>query len=231
MSRVAIIAALHREIGSLVAGNHLQPDASLSRKKICIWTSRTAVVAIAGMGAQRASLAVEVALAAGSVSEIISVGWAGACGSNISVGTVLRPKTVVDVRTGERFQSVDGDGSTLATVATFAGPEEKRRLHAAYGATAVEMEAATVARLAEARGLPFRAIKAISDAVDSELPGIEEFHTADGQFREAAFGLHIALRPLLWRPVLKMAKGSKLAAENLCLELTREIERFRETNP
>lgn len=231
MSRVAIIAALRREIASLVAAHAWNHIPIPQNNCVFVWANDNAVVAIAGMGAQRASLAVEAALATGPVSQIISVGWAGACGGGISVGTVLRPTTVVDVRTGERFECVDGDGSTLATVSAFAGPEEKRRLHAAYGATAVEMEAATVARLAEAHRLPFRVIKAISDAEDFELPGIERFHTADGQFREAAFGLHVALRPWLWRPVLKMAKGSKLAAENLCLELTREIKRFRETNP
>jgi adenosylhomocysteine nucleosidase len=231
MSRVAIIAALHREIASLVPSYDLQRAAISGNKDVSLWTTDHSVVAIAGMGANRAALAVESALSTGPISEILSVGWAGGCGSGIQVGSVLRPSTVVDVRTGERFQCVGGDGSTLATVAAFAGPKEKRRLHEAYGATAVDMEAATVARLAEMRKLPFRAVKAISDAEDFELPGIERFHTEDGQFREAAFGLHVALRPRLWRPVLKMAKGSKLAAENLCAELGREIERFREMNP
>jgi adenosylhomocysteine nucleosidase len=141
------------------------------------------------------------------------------------VGAVVKPSTIVDARTGERFACADGDGSVLATVASFAGKDEKRRLHEAYDASAVEMEAATVARLAQAHGLPFLAVKAISDTVDFELPGIERFSTADGQFREAAFGAHVALRPWLWRPVLAMAKSSKLAAENLCAELELQIRR------
>lgn len=230
-TKVAIIAALEREIVSLVADKGWQRSARITHRGVSVWEGEYAVVAIGGMGAQRASFAVEAALVTGPVSEIISVGWAGACDSGISVGKVLRPSTVVDVRTGERFQCIDGDGSVLATVAAFAGLEEKRRLNAAYGATAVEMEAATVARLAEARGLPFRAIKAISDEADFELRGIGQFHTADGQFREAAFGLHVALRPWLWGAVFQMARGSKLAAENLCAELAREIEQFREKNP
>ena len=89
----------------------------------------------------------------------------------------------------------------------------------------VEMEAATVARLAEAHGLQCSAIKAISDAAEFEFPALSRFHTKDGQFREAAFGAYVAVRPWLWGAVLEMARGSKLAAGNLCRELELEIQR------
>jgi adenosylhomocysteine nucleosidase len=141
-------------------------------------------------------------------------------------GSIARPSTVINVRTGERFPCAGGDGSVLATVASFAGLNEKRRLYDAYGVGTVEMEAATVARLAQAHGLPFSAIKAVSDGADFELPGIERFHTAEGQFREAAFAVYAAFRPWLWRPVVKMAKGSKLAAANLCREIEFLIQRY-----
>jgi adenosylhomocysteine nucleosidase len=219
MTRVAIIAALEREVAPLVAEKRWQRDPKPHPKGVFVWTTENAVLALAGMGGHRAALAVEAALATGPISEIISAGWAGACAPGAQVGSVARPLTVVDVRTGERFLCQNGDGSVLATVASFATPAEKLRLHAAYGASVVEMEAATVARLAQAHGLPFSALKAVSDGADFELQGIERFHTADGQFREAAFALYAAFRPWLWRPVVKMAKGSKLAAGNLCREI------------
>jgi adenosylhomocysteine nucleosidase len=218
MSRIAIIAALPREVASLVAGKHWRREAGTS-PDVFVWTHEKAVVALAGMGEPRASLAVNAALATGPVEELVSVGWVGACAPGMPVGTIARPSTVISASTGERFTCREGDGSVLATVTTFAGTEEKRRLHATYGASTVEMEAAAVARLALAHRLSFRAIKAVSDASNFEIPGIERFYTSEGQFREAAFGAYVALRPKLWRPVVTMAKGSKFAAEQLCREL------------
>jgi len=229
MTRIVIIAALWREVAPLIQRNqnHWQRDANLHPKGVAVWISTDAVVAFAGMGESRVSLAVEAAFATGPVSELISVGWAGACVPGVRVGSIARPSTVVNARTGERYSCVTGDGSVLATVAAFAGSEEKLRLHAAYGASALEMEAATVARLAQAHELPFRAIKAISDAADFDFPAIARFHTADGQFREAAFAAYVACRPWLWKPVLQMAQSSKLAAESLCVEIDLQIQQLR----
>jgi adenosylhomocysteine nucleosidase len=223
MTRVAIIAALQREVAPLLADPRWQRDSSPHPKGVFVWTTENAVLAFAGMG-RRAALAVEAALAAGPISEIVSAGWAGACVPGAQVGSLVRPSTIVDARTGERFPCVNGDGSVLATVASVAGIDEKRRLYDAYGASTVEMEAATVARLAQAHGLPFSALKAISDGADFELQGVERFHTAEGQFREAAFAVYAAFRPWLWQPVVKMAKGSKLAAGNLCREIDLRIQ-------
>jgi adenosylhomocysteine nucleosidase len=223
MTRTVLIAALHREVSALVADKGWQCDSRPHPQGVSVWTSDKAVVVFAGMGEQRAAMAVEAALTTGPVSELISVGWAGACVAGAEVGSVVQPSTVVNVQTGERYPCLRGDGSVLATVASFAGQNEKLRLNQTYNATTVEMEAAAVARLAQIHGLPFRAIKAISDASDFEFPAITRFYTSDGQFREAAFGFYVALRPNLWRPVLQMAKGSKLAAEHLCAEIRRQI--------
>jgi adenosylhomocysteine nucleosidase len=111
-----------------------------------------------------------------------------------------------------------------------ASVEEKQRLSLSYYASAVDMEAAAVGRIARARELPFRTIKAISDAHDFELPGMEGFTTPDGQFREAAFGLHLVIHPSLWKPVATLAKGSKLAAGNLQAAIGEHISHTRETS-
>ena len=88
----------------------------------------------------------------------------------------------------------------------------------------MSLDKATVARIARARELPFYAIKAISDDIDFELPDMVRFTTPDGQFREAAFGLHVALRPALWKLVLTLAKSSKLAAQHLSTEIEARIQ-------
>ena len=223
MTRIAIIAALEREVAPLVAEKRWRRDSKPHPQGVFFWTIENAVLALAGMGERRAALAVEAALATGPISKIVSAGWAGACVPGVQVGSIVRPSTIVDVRTGQRFSCQQGDGTVLATVASFATAAEKRRLHDAYGAGTVEMEAATVARLAQVRGLPFSALKAVSDGADFELPGMERFHTADGQFREAAFAVYAAFRPWLWRPVVRMARGSQLAAANLCRKIDLKV--------
>ncbi len=76
-----------------------------------------------------------------------------------------------------------GEG-VLVSVATVAGVEQKEKLAKSYGAQAVDMEAAAVAKGAEARGVAFSAVKVISDEVDFELPSMERFISVDGQFQD-----------------------------------------------
>jgi adenosylhomocysteine nucleosidase len=77
------------------------------------------------------------------------------------------------------------------------------------------MEAATVARLAAMRGIPFRAVKAVSDAHDFELEGLSRFSSADGSFRTGAFALHTALRPGKWGKAMELGRGSSRALAGL----------------
>lgn len=220
MSRIAIIAAMPREIASLVKG--WKYDDALRPQKVFVWESERAIVVCAGMGEQRAAMAVDAACARGDVHELVSVGWAGAVHGGLRMGSVHRPVRVIDGTTGQRFACAGGSG-VLVTVTAVADAAEKQRLHMTYNADLVDMEAATVARLAEARGLKFRAVKAVSDELDFEMKELAKFNTPDGQFREGAFGLHVVLRPWLWSDVLAMARNSKKSAEALCAALRDEL--------
>ncbi len=216
--RIAIIAALPREISGLV-GKHA-PDPVLLRQGIHLYDLGSAVVVGAGMGGTRASLAFEAAMASGPVRLALSAGLAGSCAPQLTAGSVAEASAVIDARTGERFSgSTTVPGVTLATTAAIASVGEKSRLAATYGAAMVDMEAATVARLARAHGIPFRAVKGISDAHDFELASLSRFEGRHGHFRTAAFALHTALRPHLWRPAAKLGRESNraLAALWVCL--------------
>ncbi len=223
--KVAIVAALPREVAGLVHG--VKPDAKLLRRKIVLYRLPNAVVVAAGMGAGRAALALEAALACGGVTALLSVGVAGACDPDLRVGDVIRAGVVVDARTGERFGNSQSR-QVLVTGAEIASVAEKRRLFAAYHAGAVDMEAATVARIAWAQGLYFAAIKAISDDAEFELQALGRFATADGQFREGAFGLYAATRPAMWGKVMQLARNSKLAVDALTRELESQLAWYRE---
>jgi adenosylhomocysteine nucleosidase len=207
---IAIIAALPREIAGLVRG--VKPKEALVRQGIYLYRLPGAIVVAGGMGAARVALAVNAALAVTDVSMLISTGLAGACSASVNAGSVLEANVVVETRTGERFDTMAaGSGMVLATTEAIASVREKARLHATYGAQLVDMEAATVARLARARGLSFRAIKGVSDAHDFELDALGKFGGRHGGFRTGAFALHTALRPGRWGKAMELGRGSSAA--------------------
>lgn len=210
---LALIAALPREIASLVRGT--RPDATLLRRNIHLHRLPGAIVAAAGMGAARAAFAVEAALAAAPIGTLVSTGLVGACTSALHPGEVSEAGLVIDADTGERFTTRSPQSPTLVTTPGIASVSEKSRLAATYNASMVDMEAATVARLASAHSLGFRAIKAVSDAHDFELAALNRFATPDGQFRTLAFALHTALRPQLWSTASALGRHSSLALRNL----------------
>jgi adenosylhomocysteine nucleosidase len=106
-----------------------------------------------------------------------------------------------------------------------AGKEQKTRLSKAYGATAVDMEAAAVAQGAQARGVEFRVFKVISDAADFNLPAVDRFVAADGRFQSVRFACHVALRPWLWGATISLARNSAKASRALSDALTSYLGR------
>jgi adenosylhomocysteine nucleosidase len=217
--KIGIIAALPREVSALVKGWERRSVAG----NVTVYTNGDAVVACAGMGAARVALAVKAAMDALPVTDLISVGLAGACDPKLRVGEIVRASVVVDAKTGERFGESQREPVLVSTDA-IASVREKARLHASYGAGAVDMEAATVARLAQAHGLGFHAIKAISDEADFELAELARFSTAEGQFREGAFALHAALHPAMWGKVIALGRNSSKAVSALTEALRAELD-------
>jgi len=219
-SRIAIVAALEREVRPLTRGwrREAAPDG------VTVYSSEKAVVAFAGMGVDRAGAAAAAALSFGPAHRLISVGWAGALHSGIRCGGVWRVGTVIDPTNGEIYDTADAGErlshtAVLVTTDHVISAREKKHLHDRLSADLVDMEALAVARVARARGIPFQAVKAVSDEYDFDLPGMEQFATPEGRFREAGFALYVALRPALWGRVARMARHSSTAAANLCAEL------------
>ena len=205
-AKIAVIAALPREIAGFVRG--LGADPALLRDGVWLYRMNGAVVVAAGMGAERAAGAVEAALLAGEVGMLISTGLAGGCVPGLEAGAVLEAGVVVDVATGERFGAGDGSGETLATVGAIAGVAEKGRLAERFGAVMVDMEAAGVARLALAKGVAFRAIKGVSDGYDFELSALAKFEGERGSFRTGAFAAYTAVRPWTWGKTITLGRVS-----------------------
>jgi adenosylhomocysteine nucleosidase len=211
---IALIAALPREIASLVQGTAADP--TLIPQGVWLYRLDEAVIVAAGMGAERAAVAVEAARsAAPGLKLLVSVGLAGACIAGLGAGSVVEAGTVVDAATGETFPAASGSSSTLATTAAIASVAEKARLAQTFGAAIVDMEAATVARIALTRGLSFRAIKGVSDAHDFELSALGKFEGRQGSFRTGAFAFYTAIRPWTWARAIRLGSGSTKALKSL----------------
>lgn len=219
MPRVAIVAAMFREVHPLV--RNMQPLKYLPDRRVQMYQNKSAVIAYAGMGCEPASLAARAALATGDVSALVSVGWAGGLNIQVQAGKVVQPATVIDALSGTRYQA-GGDQGTLVTVQLVAGLEEKRRLGEQYNGDYVDMEAASVAECAREAKLPFYCFKAISDAHDARLPDMNRFNR-NGQFSAWRFIAHVAVRPALWQAVSEMSRASLDSRDALCKRLEQWI--------
>lgn len=220
MSRLAIVAALEREVRPLTRHWRVSQKEHAGRT-FRFYENGEAVLVCGGIGAEPARRAAEAALVLYRPNLLYSVGYAGAVDPALKSGDLLKPARVINAGDGSRVDLAQGTGvllsdSSLATVT------QKSRLRESYGAQAVDMEASAVARAAAARGVAFQALKVISDEFNFELPATDGFVDNEGRFHEWRFGLHVALRPWLWLPVIQLARNSARATRVLCAEL-REI--------
>jgi len=182
-------------------------------RRFRLFENAEATLICGGIGAEAARRATESVIREANPVRVISAGFAGALDPALQVGHVLEPRTVINAADGVRTEIGGGEG-VLVSSPTVAGKEQKSRLSKAYGAIAVDMEAAAVARSAEAHGIKFLACKVISDTHDSRLPPIMHF-VKNGQFNTSGFVAHVAIRPWLWPGVVKLARNSALASKVL----------------
>ena len=223
MSRVAIIVAMEREVAPLIRGWEVR-EIEHGGRRYRLFERDDAVLVCGGIGAEAARRATEAVIEAARVERVVSVGFAGALDSTLNVGSVFEPRVVVNASDGARTDTGAGMG-TLVSFASVADQEQKKKLGLAYGAVAVDMEAAAVAQGAHSRGVEFAVVKAISDAADFSMPPTERFVTSAGQFRSGAFAAHVAIRPWYWARTVALARNSGKASHALCGAISEYLER------
>lgn len=106
---------------------------------------------------------------------LVSFGLAGAIADDLSVGDVVDADRVVDATGAVLWEGapvgVPGSrvGAILAVDAVVDDPAERRRLHAATGALAVDMESGAIARAGRLSGC----VRVISDTPARPLDGLD----------------------------------------------------------
>lgn len=222
MTRVAIIAAMPGELKPIVRG---WPHST--RGDVHFWAQRNEeeewIAACAGTGLDAATRAFTGIEDGGPIDLVLSIGWAGALTAACVAGQAYNVAGVIDAVTGERFNCEAGAGPYwLVTSPRVADEAEKRHFAALYKAALVDMEAAAVARLAAARGIPFYCIKGVSDSLDAQLPDFDRFIDPRGQFQTPKFVLFALPRPWLWPALVRMGENSRKASQSMA-ERLREL--------
>lgn len=146
--------------------------------------SQTVCVRLSGMGARAARLAAEDLVRKGSTA-LLSWGSAGALDPGLLSGSLVVPERVLSpdqagysvCRSWHRqiCRRLKGrielyTGAIIQSPVVLSDPAEKSALYERSGAIAVDMESAAVARVAKGTGLPFLAIRAISDTASMTVP-------------------------------------------------------------
>jgi len=220
--RLAIIAALQREIAPIIHG-WKHRDVEHGGKTLRFYESEKAVLVCGGIGASAAHLAAEAAVNTYHPEALVSAGLAGSLNSGVKVGEAFLAANVIDAASGKGYSTRSGI-RTLITANKILGSEEKRALAQRFAAHAVDMEAAAVAEVAAQAGLPFFAVKAISDELEFPMPPMDKFVDAHGNFATGKFVLHAALRPAMWPVAFRLARNTNLAARALAPLIQNLIE-------
>lgn len=222
MSRAAIVAALEREVRPLVKHWRVS-DKEHEGRRIRFFENGELVLICGGIGADAARRAAEAVIMLYEPGVVYSAGYAGALDPQVKVGEIIRPARVVNAGDGSSVQ-ISGGSGVLVSYPAVANPEQKEKLRESYQAQAVDMEAAAVARAADARGVSFSALKVISDESDFPFPPTDRFVDSEGRFHEMSFAWFVAIRPWLWLRVMRLARNSGRASRILC-EQIRKLEK------
>src|SRR5271166_615424 len=101
MSRIAIIAAMEREVAPLIRSWKIRTIEHDGRQYRLFENGEAALVC-GGIGSEAARRATEAVIREVKPLRVISVGFAGALDAALQVGHVLEPRTVINVADGVR---------------------------------------------------------------------------------------------------------------------------------
>lgn len=220
MTKVAIIAALERELHPFVEG-WVRRSLNHEGKRFCCFENGEMIAVAGGIGCRQAEWAARAVMEEFQPQILVSAGLAGALIRSLKVGSIVTPNVIVDSATGAEYRCQaggDGDvlgGGVLVSAGEIAGPESKARLAECFHALLVDMEAAGVARVAAEAGAGYRCVKAISDEFEFAMPPMGRFVSAEGDFQTRQFAVWASLHPRYWPATVQLARNSARAIRAL----------------
>jgi nucleoside phosphorylase len=181
------------------------------------------VVGLIGVGPAAARAATERLLGAlgddgTAVAHVIVSGIAGGIAEDLEVGDTVLPERVTDLASGRSFlaAAVPGHANarTIATVGELILDPARLATLASDGIDVLDMETAAVAEVAEARHVPWSAVRVISDRPRDGLldEGIMTMLRPDGSVDPLAAIKHIATHPSRLPKLVRLGRDAGAAA-------------------
>ncbi len=188
-----------------------------------------------GPGRHRAEAAALFMMMRYPVTSVISFGFAGGLTDEVKVGDVVLCRRLhdgavhgprspyqsdeglitlaVQVPLGDAVRAVLGSSVTVDGVVI--EPRQKRALREASGADAVDMEGYWVADVAADAGVPFLAVRAISDPVTQRLPPFDRWISTQGRWQMRRAAAHLLAHPLELAALPALYRNAQRAEEGL----------------
>ena len=242
--RLAIFAAFPHELRRLLG--RLRPERTLRRRPFTLsFIKRPPFEIIAvqtGMGTGNAEAALRYVLNAHGPDFVLSLGFGGALYDGAAAGDLVwasrvgiisgdRETSFLELpaagelasRLSEKVAMREGCIITLESRTTKA--EIRRRLSGALHSPVCDMETFHLATLALRQGIPFFAVRAITDLSDEDVPG-ELFGVSDasGRYRLSRALCLFLRNPGLVPAAIRLGRCSATASENLWLAANALIE-------
>ena len=230
--RVALLAPMRQELAPLVRKLGLRPSDADPSLRVGTAGGVEVVASLTGIGMAAAAKAAERMLDARPIDHVMVVGIAGGVDAAQPIGALIAPEVVVDGGSGREYRPAQvGDvpprGRLVSSDDFVTGLDEAARL-LREGVVGLDMETAAVAAVCERRGTPWSVFRAISDrATDGTTDaGVLALAGPDGSGNPGAVARYLLARP--WRIVrlARLARGSRLAAENAAAAAARACARF-----
>jgi len=229
---VGIVTAMETEVWPLIRdwrkNSHPWQNRPRVGHPLNFFENEDAVLLCGGIGYEAGKRAAKAVIEYARPWLLIAAGLAGGLKPDWTLGRTMVAAEVVDAATGRRFKTAYGEGTVISS-REIARAARKRELASRFVADLVDMEGAAVAEVAEAHGLPFLAVKAVSDEMDFELPPLQEFVDAEGRFQHVRFGFWAAWHPQWWPAIARLKKRSDYAASVLAEKLREVIAEAQRT--
>ena len=173
---------------------------------------------VSGIGAANAARTAA-AVAAEAPEALISAGFCGALVDDLRVGDLVAADVVVDERTGDRFAAdprllaaAPGRRGAMVSAERIARtPADRARLDG----LAVDMESAALARAAGEAGIPFLALRAVTDERHHRLPDFDKVMNAAGRLTPGAGLVHFVLHPRELPALVRLGPAARRAGQAL----------------
>jgi len=216
---VVILAALFPEARALARAFHL--DLPSAPRAGIFAQSSNLTIALTGLCAVHLKLPLTQQLESLHPAGIIMAGIGGGLAPSLKVGDVVC-QGFPAVLPPSPFQVMRGTIATARGIVST--PAQKRALHQETGAVAVDMETGIAQSWAQKVGIPFVAVRSISDSADDYLdPSLLSLIDDLGRPRLGRSLGHLAAHPTKLPALLRLQRNSKLALSHLAIILPRII--------